>query len=57
MVERILVDNSNNFDKQLLAYSIQLNALNYLKKNNQIKEDCYIKVKSALSENYRMESN
>ncbi len=57
MVEEILKDNTKEFDKKLLKYSVQITALNHLKENNQIKEKMYEKVKCAITDNYTMELN
>lgn len=57
MVEKILKSNTKDFDNKLLNYSVQINALNYLKKNNQIKDDLYKKVKSTITANYTVECN
>jgi len=57
MIEKILKDNAKDFDSKLLNYSVQINALNYLKKNNNIKEELYKKVKSTITNVYTMECN
>lgn len=57
MVDKIIQNNSNDFDHKLLEYSVQLKALNYLRKNDNIKDEMYKKVKNAINENYRIEVN
>lgn len=57
MVEKILKNNTKDFDNNLLNYSVQINALNYLKKNNKIKDEFYKKVKCAITSNYTLENN
>ena len=54
MIEKILKDNAKDFDSKLLNYSVQINAL---KKNNNIKEELYKKVKSTITNVYTMECN
>lgn len=55
MIVKILNNNTKEFDNGLLEYSIQIKALNYLKKNGKIKEDFYEKVKSVINNNYTIE--
>lgn len=55
MIERVIQNNTNDFNHELLEYSVQLKALNYLKKNDNIKDEMYKKIKSAITENYKME--
>ncbi len=57
MIEKVIQNNTNDFNHELLEYSVQLKALNYLKKNDNIKDEMYKKIKSAITENYKMEIN
>lgn len=54
MVKEIILDNTPKFDKQLLNYSLQIKALNYLKNNNSINNELYEKVKSIFYANYTL---
>lgn len=49
MVEEILIDNSKKMDKNLIQYTLQLRALNYLKVNNKIDEKVYKSIKEKLN--------
>lgn len=57
MIVKVLKNNAKEFDKNLLDYSIQLNALNYLKRNGKIQDQFYNKVKSTIIQNYTLENN
>ena len=57
MIEKILKNNLQEFDNDLLEYCIQIKGLNYLKKNNAIEEELYKKVKYAITLNRTMETN
>ena len=57
MIERVLKDNIKDFDCDLLEYTVQIRALNYLKKRKLIKDDLYEKVKSVITQNYTLEIN
>lgn len=57
MVDKILKSNIKEFDNELLEYSIQIKALNYLKKRNVIENELYEKVKSAIIPKRTMETN
>lgn len=51
MVEEILINNSKQVDKNLIQYTLQLRALNYLKGNNKIDEKIYRTTKDRLNKN------
>ena len=54
MIVKVIKDNTESFDKGLLEYSIQLNALNYLKRKGMIEEKKYNKVKCTINRNYTL---
>ena len=54
MIVKIIKDNIEKFDKGLLEYSIQLNALNYLKRKGMIEEKNYNKIKCTINRNYTL---
>ena len=51
MIEKVLTNNSEKVDKNLLQYTLQLRALNHLKNNNKIDEIVYKSTKAKINKN------
>jgi len=52
MIDKILENNINEFDGKLVEYSLQIKILNHLRKNNDIEDKLYKKIKSKIEKNY-----
>ena len=52
MIEKIIIDNSNKFDKELLEYTLQIRALNFLNEKKELEKEVYETSKEYIKKLY-----
>ena len=52
MIEKIIINNSNKFDKDLLEYTLQIRALNFLDEKKELEKEVYEKSKEYIKKLY-----